>query len=153
MWTGIFPKRLTANLPASAMDNFSAIYGDIDVQSGYPWGSPEREAINLSYGQTQRYMLIAATCIYATMFVSVALWRNVDVKTSINCCFSLLSLLAPPRVHKLFAWARRPGQESAVDPFQIHCRSLIIVLTPWRCRRRSGCIRAVGKHSLVFPFC
>ncbi|KAJ4294185.1 hypothetical protein N0V90_007875 [Kalmusia sp. IMI 367209] len=80
MWTGIFPARLTANLPAEAMDNFVSIYGDITVQSSYPVGSPTRDAINLSYAQTQRYMLIAATCMYLITWVSVALWQNVDVK-------------------------------------------------------------------------
>lgn len=82
MWTGIFPARLMANLPESAMDNFANIYGVLDVQASYPIGSPERDAINLSYGQTQRYMLIAATCIYVVTLASTALWENVDVKKS-----------------------------------------------------------------------
>ncbi|KAJ4376340.1 hypothetical protein N0V83_001623 [Neocucurbitaria cava] len=81
IWTGVFPARLLANLPADALENIASIYGDIDVQSSYPIGSPTRDAINLSYGQTQRYMLIAATCIYTLMLVSVALWQNVDVRT------------------------------------------------------------------------
>jgi hypothetical protein len=81
IWTGVFPARLTANLPAEAMDNFANIYGDLDVQSGYPVGSPTRDAINLSYGQTQRFMLIAATCVYSITLFSVALWQNVDVRT------------------------------------------------------------------------
>lgn len=80
MWTGIFPAKLLKNLPADAQDNFAAIYGDITVQSGYPWGSPARDAINLSYAETQRYMLIAATCIYLVMWVSVAMWQDVDVR-------------------------------------------------------------------------
>lgn len=80
MWTGIFPAKLMKNLPASALPDFASIYGDIDVQSSYPWGSPTRDAINLSYGQTQRYMLIAATSIYSITLVSVALWQNVDVR-------------------------------------------------------------------------
>lgn len=80
MWTGIFPDRLLTNLPASAQPDFTSIYGDIDVQSSYPVGSPTRDAINLSYGQTQRYMLIAATCIYSVTLFSVMLWQNVDVR-------------------------------------------------------------------------
>ncbi|KAF1961628.1 hypothetical protein CC80DRAFT_589160 [Byssothecium circinans] len=80
IWTGVFPARLRANLPPDAMDNFTNIYGVLNVQSGYPWGSPTRDAINLSYAQTQRYMLIAAVCIYSTSFVSVLLWQDVDVK-------------------------------------------------------------------------
>ncbi|KAH9876463.1 hypothetical protein J1614_003594 [Plenodomus biglobosus] len=81
IWTGVFPARLMANLPADAMENFTAIYGDLETQSSYPIGSPTRDAINLSYGQTQRYMLIAATCVYTITLFSVALWQNVDVRT------------------------------------------------------------------------
>jgi MFS family permease len=81
IWTGIFPVRLMQNLPAEAMENFANIYGDFTVQASYPWGSPTRDAINLSYAQTQRYMLIAATCVYVVTWVSVACWQNVDVRT------------------------------------------------------------------------
>lgn len=81
IWTGIFPARLLANLPADAQADLMSIYGDIDVQTSYPVGSPTRDAINLSYGETQRYMLIAATCVYLITWVSVALWQNVDVRT------------------------------------------------------------------------
>lgn len=90
MWTGIFPARLLQNLPADAQSNFASIYGDLTVQSSYPLGSPTRDAINLSYGQTQRYMLIAATCIYSVTLVSVALWQNVDVRKQKQRTFGLL---------------------------------------------------------------
>ena len=81
IWTGVFPARLKTNLPASAMDNFANIYGDFNVQASYPVGSPARDAINLSYGQTQKYMLISAVCVYCVTLFSVALWQNVDVRT------------------------------------------------------------------------
>lgn len=90
IWTGVFPARLKANLPASAMDNFALIYGQLTTQSSYPWGSPTRDAINLSYAQTQRYMLIAATCIYSITLVSVALWKDVDVRKQKQRTFGLL---------------------------------------------------------------
>lgn len=80
IWTGVFPVRLQANLPADAMSNFKNIYGDMQVQASYPVGSPTRDAINLSYGQTQRYMLIAAVCVYCITLFSTALWENVDVR-------------------------------------------------------------------------
>jgi MFS family permease len=81
IWTGVFPARLMTNLPPDAMDNFANIYGDLTVQSSYPLHSPTRDAINLSYAQTQRYMLIAATCIYSVTWASVGMWQNVDVRT------------------------------------------------------------------------
>jgi MFS family permease len=90
IWTGIFPVRLMQNLPADALESFASIYGDIDVQTSYAVGTPTRDAINLSYGQTQRYMLIAATCVYVTTWVSVALWQNVDVRTMKQRTFGLL---------------------------------------------------------------
>ncbi|KAF2727282.1 siderophore iron transporter-like protein [Polyplosphaeria fusca] len=90
IWTGVFPARLMANLPPEAMDNFVNIYGDLQTQSSYAIGTPTRDAINLSYAQTQRYMLIAATCIYSTMWVSVALWQDVDVRKQKQRTFGLL---------------------------------------------------------------
>lgn len=80
MWTGIFPKKLAKYLPASAQADLAQIYGSITVQSSYPWGSPTRDAINKSYAQTQRYMLIAATSIYSVTLASIALWQDVDVR-------------------------------------------------------------------------
>ncbi|PSN71799.1 siderophore iron transporter-like protein [Corynespora cassiicola Philippines] len=90
IWTGVFPVKLMKYLPADAMDNFTNIYGEMTTQSSYPWGSPARDAINRSYAETQRYMLIAATCIYSLMFVSIALWQNVDVKKMKQRTFGLL---------------------------------------------------------------
>ncbi|KAL4907388.1 hypothetical protein BDW74DRAFT_149064 [Aspergillus multicolor] len=80
MWTGIFPNKLKENLPVDAQSNLATIYGDVTAQYGYPVGSPERDAINLSYSQTQRLMLITATCLYSITLVSVMLWRDVNVK-------------------------------------------------------------------------
>jgi MFS family permease len=90
IWTGVFPARLMANLPASAMDNFANIYGVIGVQQSYPMGSPTRIAINKSYGETQKYMLIAATCVYSLTWISVLGWENVDVRTMKQRTFGLL---------------------------------------------------------------
>jgi MFS family permease len=81
IWTGVFPARLMANLPAEAMDKFADIYGVLETQTSYPMGSPTRDAINLSYAETQRLMLIAATCVYVVTWASVAGWQNVDVRT------------------------------------------------------------------------
>ncbi|RYN90962.1 Siderophore iron transporter [Alternaria tenuissima] len=81
IWTGVFPARLAANLPASALPDLASIYGSFKVQDSYPVGSPTRDAINLSYGQTQKYMLIAAVCVYCITLFSTACWQNVDVRT------------------------------------------------------------------------
>ncbi|KAL1850630.1 hypothetical protein Plec18167_007917 [Paecilomyces lecythidis] len=80
MWTGIFPKKLAKYLPADAQSNLANIYGSLVVQSSYPVGSPTRDAINHAYGDTQRLMLIAATCLYSITLVSTMLWRDINVK-------------------------------------------------------------------------
>ncbi|KAL9557238.1 hypothetical protein MBANPS3_001469 [Mucor bainieri] len=80
MWTGIFPQKLAKYLPASALGDLKSIYGSITVQSSYAIGSPERIGINLAYSETQRYMLITATCLYVITWASVAMWKDVDVR-------------------------------------------------------------------------
>ncbi|KAI1084955.1 hypothetical protein F5B20DRAFT_121463 [Whalleya microplaca] len=80
MWQGIFPVKLAEYLPAEAQADFANIYGDITVQSSYPIGSPTRNAINQSYGDTQKLMLIAATCLYAITWASTFMWENINVK-------------------------------------------------------------------------
>ncbi|KAL6401508.1 putative siderophore iron transporter protein [Ilyonectria robusta] len=80
MWTSIFPSKLEKYLPESAMSNFANIYGDLTVQSSYPVGSPARDAINTAYGDTQRLMLITATCMYSITLASVMMWKNINVK-------------------------------------------------------------------------
>ncbi|KAL2438390.1 MFS siderochrome iron transporter 1 [Exophiala dermatitidis] len=80
MWTGIFPKKLMKNLPDSAKGDFASIYGDLTVQSSYPPGSPTRIAIDKSYGQTQKLMLITATCLYSITLSSTFFRQDVDVK-------------------------------------------------------------------------
>jgi MFS family permease len=80
MWTGIFPVKLMKYLPADVQGDFASIYGDLDVQSSYPDGSAARDGIVHAYADTQRLMLIAATCLYSTAIVSVLLWKDVNVK-------------------------------------------------------------------------
>jgi MFS family permease len=80
MWTGIFPNKLEKYLPADAQSSLANIYGSIDVQSSYPPGSATRDAINQAYGDTQRLMLITATCLYSITITSVLMWKNINVK-------------------------------------------------------------------------
>ncbi|KAF9885567.1 hypothetical protein FE257_012773 [Aspergillus nanangensis] len=80
MWQGIFPKKLAEYLPADAMPDLTKIYGSLVVQSSYADGSEARIAIDRSYSETQRLMLIAATCLYLITWASVAMWRDINVK-------------------------------------------------------------------------
>ncbi|CEG63624.1 hypothetical protein RMATCC62417_00739 [Rhizopus microsporus] len=80
MWSGIFPEKLALHLPASAQGDIASIYGSIEVQTSYPVGSDERNAINRAYSDTQRLMLISATCLYSITLISVMFWKDVDVR-------------------------------------------------------------------------
>ncbi|KAH8816987.1 siderophore iron transporter-like protein mirB [Xylogone sp. PMI_703] len=80
MWTGIFPKKLAKFLPPESQADLLTIYGDLTVQSSYPLGSPTRDAIDHAYGDTQRLMLIASTCLYGLSLFSIMLWKDVNVK-------------------------------------------------------------------------
>jgi MFS family permease len=82
IWTGVFPDRLMRYLPEDAIENFASIYGDMTVQSSYPWGSPARSAINQAYGDAQHYMLIGGACFLAFGFFFVLIWRDISVKHS-----------------------------------------------------------------------
>lgn len=80
LWSGIFPQKLAKYLPASSQSSLADIYGSISVQSSYPIGSPTRDAINKAYGDTQRLMLITATCLHLLTWGSVVFWEDVNVK-------------------------------------------------------------------------
>ncbi|KAG6026921.1 hypothetical protein E4U41_001128 [Claviceps citrina] len=80
IWQAVFPQRLRAYLPESALANFTEIYGQLDVQLSYPVGSPARVAIQRAYADGQRAMLVAATAVLVLCFVAVGLWRDVNVK-------------------------------------------------------------------------
>lgn len=80
IWTGVFPKKLAEYLPADAQKDLVSIYGSLTVQSSYPVGSPARDGINHAYGDTQKLMLIAATCLYSVTLASVFFWRDINVK-------------------------------------------------------------------------
>ena len=80
IWQGTFPEALAKNLPESAQANLTQIYGSLVVQLSYPLGTPERIAIQKSYGEAQRYMLIAATSILVLGLAGTAMWRDLKVK-------------------------------------------------------------------------
>lgn len=80
IWTGVFPDRLMRYLPEESIGDFAAIYGDMTVQSSYPWDSPTRSAISQAYGDAQRFMLIGGAVSLALGFFFVLIWRDISVK-------------------------------------------------------------------------
>jgi hypothetical protein len=70
LWTGIFPVKLRALLPAPALADFASIYGSLSVQQSYARGTTTRDAIDHAYGDTQQLMLITTTCLYLITWTS-----------------------------------------------------------------------------------
>jgi hypothetical protein len=80
IWTGIMPGALARNLPPHLQTEAANIYASLETQLSYEWGSPARDAINQSYSECQRIMLIIATCVLLPAWVCVACWRDISVK-------------------------------------------------------------------------
>lgn len=103
MWQGIFPKKLARYLPADAQPRLADIYGSIDIQSSYPLGSDTRNAINRAYGDTQRLMLIASTCLYSITWVSTLFWCRKLANSYGGCAWGIRRLSASDREQVYFA--------------------------------------------------
>lgn len=65
IWSTYVPRKLQQYLPPDIAPNYATIYANVNVASNYtlyPVGDPVRVAINRSYQETMRYMLIGAIC-------------------------------------------------------------------------------------------
>ncbi len=77
IWTHNIPKKLALYLPLEIQDQAIAIYGNVTLAStGWPVGSPEREAINRAYQETMHILLIAAVCVAAPLIPLSLLMKN-----------------------------------------------------------------------------
>ncbi|KAK1146142.1 hypothetical protein N8T08_003231 [Aspergillus melleus] len=80
IWTNTFLPALQRKLPASALPDVLTIYSSLPAQLAYPKGTPERIAIQESYGYAQTRMLAAGTGLMVLCFAWVAMIRNYNVK-------------------------------------------------------------------------
>lgn len=78
IWTSVFPASLKKYLPAEV--DYQRVYNSIVFQLAYKPGTPARNAINRAYADAQRYMLITSLCLLGGALISVALWRDINVK-------------------------------------------------------------------------
>ena len=78
VWTGVFPDRLARYLPEDA--DLAGIYASLETQISYPMGSPERIAIQRSYGDAQRLMLGTSLGLMGAALIAVVFWRNLSLK-------------------------------------------------------------------------
>jgi hypothetical protein len=79
IWTHTFPQYLEKYLPEESMDAFADIYGDLDVQLSYDFGTPTRDAIIQAYAHTQRIMLIATLCVMVLCLFWSFMIKNVNL--------------------------------------------------------------------------
>lgn len=79
IWTNTFEKALARNLPVSALPDLQDIYDSLDTQLSYTVGSPERLAIQQSYGYAQTRMLAAGTGIMVLSFAWIIMIKNINV--------------------------------------------------------------------------
>ena len=78
IWTGTFRDALVKYLPDTV--DIDRVYSDIYQQLAYPVGSAERLGISLAYGDAQRLILITGVCVLAGGMISIALWRDINIK-------------------------------------------------------------------------
>ncbi|KAH7317457.1 major facilitator superfamily domain-containing protein [Rhexocercosporidium sp. MPI-PUGE-AT-0058] len=80
IWQGTFPEKLALYLPPESQGNLTTIYGSIEEQLSYEWGSPTRLAIQHAYGDTWKYLLTTGVVTWALGLVAMVAWKNMNVK-------------------------------------------------------------------------
>lgn len=76
VWTASLPRKLAQYLPPVAQADAAKIFGNLTLAASYPVGSPERIAINRSYQETMKTLLIISACLCATLLPLSLLMRN-----------------------------------------------------------------------------
>jgi MFS family permease len=79
IWSTYVPAKLQQYLPAENQADYTTIYSNLLVSSNYtlyPTGSPVRIAINRSYQETMRYLLIGALCCAAPILPLTFFLKN-----------------------------------------------------------------------------
>ncbi|KIW78032.1 hypothetical protein Z517_07865 [Fonsecaea pedrosoi CBS 271.37] len=80
IWQGTMPEKLALYLPPESQGNLTTIYADIQQQLSYEWGTPVRLAIQRSYGDTWRYLLIAGVSTWVVGLMAILMWKDMNVK-------------------------------------------------------------------------
>ncbi|RWA14915.1 hypothetical protein EKO27_g245 [Xylaria grammica] len=80
IWNNILPVKLQEYLPEDAKNRTAEIFGSIEVQQSFPFGTPERDAIVHAYGDVQRKLVIAGSAFLPLAVILILLWKNINVK-------------------------------------------------------------------------
>lgn len=90
IWSSNIPKKLTLYLPPSINNQSLLIYGNVTLaSSGWPMGSPERDAINRAYQETMTIILTVAVCI-AVPLVPLSFCMGNYRLDEVSCAFPRL---------------------------------------------------------------
>jgi predicted MFS family arabinose efflux permease len=81
IWQSTLPQKLALYLPLETRRNLTTIFGSIEEQLSYEWGSPNRLAIQHAYADTWRILLIAGVSVWALGLACMLAWKNVNVKS------------------------------------------------------------------------
>ncbi|EFQ96913.1 siderophore iron transporter mirB [Nannizzia gypsea CBS 118893] len=79
IWQSVFPQKLAEYLPAQELPKLPEIYQNISTQLSYPIGSAPRLAIQHAYRDAQASMLAVGTAVWVVGFLSVFVWRDINV--------------------------------------------------------------------------
>ncbi|KAJ0426904.1 major facilitator superfamily domain-containing protein [Aspergillus carlsbadensis] len=80
VWTELLPRNLRRNLPDEAQSQLPAILGSVVVATSFEWGTPVRDAINKSYHDTFRTLLLIAVILQAFAIVAGVLVEDISIK-------------------------------------------------------------------------
>lgn len=80
IWTNLMPGKIRKYLPDNLKDQWQEIYGDMTKQTSYPKGSAARDGIIQAYGDVQRILCITGVCFVPLIFVTMAFWKNVNLR-------------------------------------------------------------------------
>ncbi|EXJ89926.1 hypothetical protein A1O3_02993 [Capronia epimyces CBS 606.96] len=81
VWINVLPQKLLENLPAALLPQLADIEGSVGLCLSFAWGTPERVAINTSYDQTMRILLIAGLCCEAGALLLSLFMDDQNLKT------------------------------------------------------------------------
>ena len=79
IWTGTFKNAIERHVPDTV--NVELVYNNLYSQLAFTPGSEERLGIARAYADSQRIMLITSLSVLVGGLASIALWRNINVKT------------------------------------------------------------------------
>ncbi|KAF1815343.1 siderophore iron transporter mirA [Eremomyces bilateralis CBS 781.70] len=79
IWRNTLPKKLNQYLPAELKNQTEKIFGSIVVAQKYEVGTAARDAIDMSYRQSQRLLAIAALAALVPMLIIMFFLENVHL--------------------------------------------------------------------------